>query len=145
MSPSCSRPPPPAPSTRPRHLYLDLSGLTFCDQTGLRALRQLTHQVHTAHISLRLTGLHPHACTAPSPSSTHPRPPAPRPSCAPDRITSRPGPGGRKQHGIPDASPGAAAGRGRDAATHPPEPVRGPAQRAHAPDLSRSSLVSLGP
>ncbi|MFD3535993.1 STAS domain-containing protein [Streptomyces sp. NPDC058664] len=46
-------------ATRPRHLNLDLAGLTFCDQTGLRALHRLTHQVHAAHIGLRLTGLHP--------------------------------------------------------------------------------------
>ncbi|MFE9139483.1 STAS domain-containing protein [Streptomyces sp. NPDC007355] len=46
-------------STRPRHLYLDLSGLTFCDHTGLRALHRLTHQAHDAHVTLRLTGLHP--------------------------------------------------------------------------------------
>ncbi|MFE9139697.1 STAS domain-containing protein [Streptomyces sp. NPDC007355] len=44
----------------PHHLYLDLSGLTFCDHTGLRALHQLTHQAHDAHVTLRLTGLHPH-------------------------------------------------------------------------------------
>ncbi|MFE5549388.1 STAS domain-containing protein [Streptomyces sp. NPDC056534] len=45
-------------STRPRHLNLDLAGLTFCDQTGLRALHRLTRQVHAARVSLRLTGLH---------------------------------------------------------------------------------------
>ncbi|MGW8358931.1 STAS domain-containing protein, partial [Streptomyces wedmorensis] len=45
--------------TRPRRLRLDLTGLTFCDQTGLRALHRLTRQAHAAHISLRLTGIHP--------------------------------------------------------------------------------------
>ncbi|MFE5940554.1 STAS domain-containing protein [Streptomyces sp. NPDC056470] len=49
-----------AMSTHPRHLRLDLSGLTFCDQTGLRALHRLTRQAHTAHITLHLTGTHPH-------------------------------------------------------------------------------------
>ncbi|MFD5110586.1 STAS domain-containing protein [Streptomyces cinereoruber] len=48
-----------AMSTRPRRLDLDLTDLTFCDQTGLRALHQLTHQAHTAHIHLHLTGTHP--------------------------------------------------------------------------------------
>ncbi|MFE5550044.1 STAS domain-containing protein [Streptomyces sp. NPDC056534] len=60
-------------STRPRHL--DLAGLTFCDHTGLRALHQLTHQAHTAHASLHLTGLHPrlhHTLTQ------HPPTPSPR-------------------------------------------------------------------
>ncbi|MFD3536877.1 STAS domain-containing protein [Streptomyces sp. NPDC058661] len=47
-------------STHPRRLHLNLTGLTFCDHTGLRALHQLTHQAHTAHVSLHLTGLHPH-------------------------------------------------------------------------------------
>ncbi|MZE55427.1 STAS domain-containing protein, partial [Streptomyces sp. SID5770] len=46
-------------STHPRHLHLDLTNLTFCDTTGLRALHQLTHQAHTAHIHLHLTGTHP--------------------------------------------------------------------------------------
>ncbi|MGC0379787.1 STAS domain-containing protein [Streptomyces sp. SAI-129] len=45
---------------RPRHLCLDLTGLTFCDKTGLHALNQLTRQAHTAHTSLHLTGLNPH-------------------------------------------------------------------------------------
>ncbi|MFD9467522.1 STAS domain-containing protein [Streptomyces sp. NPDC060027] len=43
----------------PRTLCLDLTSLTFCDGTGLRALNRLTHQVHTTHTSLHLTGLHP--------------------------------------------------------------------------------------
>ncbi|MGW8358888.1 STAS domain-containing protein [Streptomyces wedmorensis] len=46
-------------NTHPRRLHLNLTGLTFCDHTGLRALHQLTHQAHAAHVSLRLTGLHP--------------------------------------------------------------------------------------
>ncbi|MFD3537427.1 STAS domain-containing protein [Streptomyces sp. NPDC058664] len=46
-------------ATRPRCLYLDLAGLTFCDHTGLRALHRLTHQASAAHVSLRLTGIHP--------------------------------------------------------------------------------------
>ncbi|MFC8010826.1 STAS domain-containing protein [Streptomyces cinereoruber] len=45
-----------AMSTHPRRLDLDLTDLTFCDTTGLRALHQLTHQ---AHIHLHLTGTHP--------------------------------------------------------------------------------------
>ncbi|MEU9298646.1 STAS domain-containing protein [Streptomyces sp. NPDC048266] len=62
-------------STRPRHLSLDLAGLTFCDQTGLRALHRLTHQVHAARISLRLTGIHPrlHRTLTPRPPTPHPR------------------------------------------------------------------------
>ncbi|MGW7200857.1 STAS domain-containing protein [Streptomyces chryseus] len=44
---------------RPQTLYLDLTGLTFCDGTGLRALNHLTHQTHTTHTNLHLTGLHP--------------------------------------------------------------------------------------
>ncbi|MCX5233276.1 STAS domain-containing protein [Streptomyces sp. NBC_00233] len=47
-------------TTRPHHLHLNLNGLTFCDHTGLRALHQLTHQVHAAHVRLHLTGVHPH-------------------------------------------------------------------------------------
>ncbi|MFD9622347.1 STAS domain-containing protein [Streptomyces virginiae] len=46
-------------SGRPRALCLDLTGLTFCDGTGLRALNRLTHRIHTTHTSLHLTGLHP--------------------------------------------------------------------------------------
>ncbi|MFE5548859.1 STAS domain-containing protein [Streptomyces sp. NPDC056534] len=46
-------------NTHPRSLRLDLTGLTFCDHTGLCALHQLTHQAHTAHVHLRLTGIHP--------------------------------------------------------------------------------------
>ncbi|MET8508731.1 STAS domain-containing protein [Streptomyces sp. NPDC004787] len=68
-------------STRPRHLRLDLTGLTFCDQTGLRALHQLTHQVHTADISLRLVGIHPrlHRTLTQQQTPPHPRtPPAQR-------------------------------------------------------------------
>ncbi|MFF3062379.1 STAS domain-containing protein [Streptomyces sp. NPDC057909] len=44
---------------RPRVLSLDLTGLVFCDGTGLRTLRRLADQAHTAHASLHLAGLHP--------------------------------------------------------------------------------------
>ncbi|MCX2185765.1 STAS domain-containing protein [Streptomyces sp. SKN60] len=43
----------------PRGLLLDLTGLTFCDGTGLRALNRLAYRVHTAHVPLHVTGLHP--------------------------------------------------------------------------------------
>ncbi|MFE0654658.1 STAS domain-containing protein [Streptomyces sp. NPDC059534] len=62
--PENSTSPPPRWSTGPppRHWpdTLGLSaGLTFCDGTGLRALNRLTRQVHTARVSLHLTGLNP--------------------------------------------------------------------------------------
>ncbi|MFF3062199.1 STAS domain-containing protein [Streptomyces sp. NPDC057909] len=44
---------------RPRVFSLDLTGLVFCDGTGLRALTRLADQAHTAHTSLHLAGLHP--------------------------------------------------------------------------------------
>ncbi|MEU1282598.1 STAS domain-containing protein [Streptomyces sp. NPDC005805] len=46
-------------NTHPRHLRLDLTELTFCDQTGLRALHRLARQAHAAHVTLHLTGTHP--------------------------------------------------------------------------------------
>ncbi|MFE0654151.1 STAS domain-containing protein [Streptomyces sp. NPDC059534] len=61
-------------NSHPRHLNLNLTGLTFCDQTGLRALRRLTHQAHDAHVSLHLTGLHPHLHR----TLQHPPTPSPR-------------------------------------------------------------------
>ncbi|MER6434686.1 STAS domain-containing protein [Streptomyces sp900105245] len=45
---------------RPRHILLDLADLTFCDGTGLRALRRVTDRVHAAGVALCLTGVHPH-------------------------------------------------------------------------------------
>ncbi|MFE5549244.1 STAS domain-containing protein [Streptomyces sp. NPDC056534] len=51
----------------PRTLCLDLPGLTFCDGTGLRALNRLTRQVHTARVSLYLTGLSPRLYRTPRP------------------------------------------------------------------------------
>ncbi|MFE9139546.1 STAS domain-containing protein [Streptomyces sp. NPDC007355] len=73
---------------RPRHLHLDLSGLTFCDQTGLHAFHRLTHQAHTAHVTLHLTSLHPrlHRTLTPHPPTL---PPAPRPPGATDGATPR--------------------------------------------------------
>ncbi|MDX2565410.1 STAS domain-containing protein [Streptomyces sp. TX20-6-3] len=64
-------------STRPRHLHLDLTDLTFCDHTGLRALHQLTHQAHQAHIHLHLTGTHPrlHRTLTQHPPTPHPSTP----------------------------------------------------------------------
>lgn len=44
---------------QPRALCLDLTGLVFCDMTGLRALQRLTHRVGAAHTTLHLTDLHP--------------------------------------------------------------------------------------
>ncbi|MFE9500871.1 STAS domain-containing protein, partial [Streptomyces collinus] len=45
----------------PTHtLLLDLTGITFCDNTGLHTLNHLTHTLHHAHITLRLTGISPH-------------------------------------------------------------------------------------
>ncbi|MFC8016253.1 STAS domain-containing protein [Streptomyces cinereoruber] len=66
-----------AMSTRPRHLHLDLTDLTFCDQTGLHALHQLTHQAHQAHIHLHLTGTHPRLHRTLTQQHTPPTPPTP--------------------------------------------------------------------
>ncbi|MFE9139559.1 STAS domain-containing protein [Streptomyces sp. NPDC007355] len=60
---------------RPRDLYLDLSGLTICDHTGLGALHRLTHQAHDAHVTLRLTGLTPHLHRTPTPHPARRTPP----------------------------------------------------------------------
>ncbi|MCX5233113.1 STAS domain-containing protein [Streptomyces sp. NBC_00233] len=43
----------------PQILCLDLTGLTFCDRTGLHTLQRVSSTVHAAHTSLRLAGLHP--------------------------------------------------------------------------------------
>ncbi|MFE5548586.1 STAS domain-containing protein [Streptomyces sp. NPDC056534] len=43
----------------PELLCLDLTALTFCDMTGLHALRRLTDQTAAAHTRLHLAGLHP--------------------------------------------------------------------------------------
>ncbi|MFE0654323.1 STAS domain-containing protein [Streptomyces sp. NPDC059534] len=47
-------------SSRPRHLCLDLTGLVFCDMTGLHALERLSNAAHATHANLHLAGLHPH-------------------------------------------------------------------------------------
>ncbi len=44
----------------PHRLRLDLTGVTFCDVAGLRALRRLTDTAHTAQATLHLTGISPH-------------------------------------------------------------------------------------
>ncbi|MFE5947968.1 STAS domain-containing protein [Streptomyces sp. NPDC056480] len=44
---------------RPRRLLLDLTGLVFCDGTGLQALERLIEDARAARTDLRLTGLHP--------------------------------------------------------------------------------------
>ena len=46
-------------AAHPHHLRLDLTGVTFCDVAGLRALRRLTDTAHTAHAALHLTGISP--------------------------------------------------------------------------------------
>ncbi|MFE5940893.1 STAS domain-containing protein [Streptomyces sp. NPDC056470] len=43
----------------PQRLHLDLTALTFCDGTGLRALQHLIHTLHATDTTLHLTGLHP--------------------------------------------------------------------------------------
>lgn len=44
---------------RLRRVHLDLTGLTFCDGTGLRTLRRVTDAVHAANAALCLAGIHP--------------------------------------------------------------------------------------
>jgi anti-anti-sigma factor len=43
----------------PRCLCLDLTELSFCDGTGLRALQRLSEVVYAAHVAFVLTGIHP--------------------------------------------------------------------------------------
>ncbi|MGW8358834.1 STAS domain-containing protein [Streptomyces wedmorensis] len=47
-------------SGHPHHLCLDLTGLAFCDTTGLHALQHLSDTAHATHTNLHLAGLHPH-------------------------------------------------------------------------------------
>ncbi|MFE4583099.1 STAS domain-containing protein [Streptomyces chartreusis] len=43
----------------PRCLYLDLTNLTFCDGTGLQALRRVTDAIHATDTAFCLIGIHP--------------------------------------------------------------------------------------
>ncbi|MFE9500876.1 STAS domain-containing protein, partial [Streptomyces collinus] len=45
----------------PTHtLLLDLTGITFCDTTGLHTLRRAHITLRLAGVTLRLTGISPH-------------------------------------------------------------------------------------
>ncbi|MFB7867830.1 STAS domain-containing protein [Streptomyces sp. NPDC056069] len=44
---------------QPRAFWLDLTGIVFCDMTGLRVLQRLTERVRAARAPLHLTDLHP--------------------------------------------------------------------------------------
>jgi anti-anti-sigma factor len=69
----------------PRHLELDLDCLTFCDATGLRALRRARETAQAQGCSFQLTGITPHVrrifalLLVPEPLSP-PYPAAPEPS-----------------------------------------------------------------
>jgi anti-anti-sigma factor len=45
---------------RPQHLELDLDCLTFCDATGLRALRRARDEAEAQGCTFRLVGVTPH-------------------------------------------------------------------------------------
>ncbi|MFG2794373.1 STAS domain-containing protein [Streptomyces sp. NPDC048419] len=44
---------------RPHCVRLDLADLTFCDGTGLQALRRVSDAVHTADATFCLVNIHP--------------------------------------------------------------------------------------
>ncbi|WP_435280056.1 STAS domain-containing protein [Streptomyces sp. 1222.5] len=43
----------------PPCIHLDLTGLTFCDGTGLRSLQRFTDAAQAADVAVCLTGIHP--------------------------------------------------------------------------------------
>ncbi|MFE9500759.1 STAS domain-containing protein [Streptomyces collinus] len=52
---------------------LDLTGVTFCDATGMRALQRLADTLRQAQVTCRLTGISPQrkrTLTQPAPSPT---------------------------------------------------------------------------
>ncbi|MET8509873.1 STAS domain-containing protein [Streptomyces sp. NPDC004787] len=46
-------------ASAPQRVYLDLTSLTFCDTTGLHALKRLNRTVRTAGAVLRIVGMRP--------------------------------------------------------------------------------------